>query len=493
MREIRIIPELALVAALGVQIGMPLWRHLFVVHGIIDLPDGVRKLHRGAIPRAGGTAVMSAYVLSLMVLLMVEPSLRERLLQAAGPWMSVVSALLMIFAMGLVDDVFGLRPRYKLAVQVLAAAVAAVPTIVLTGPQPSLGFQCAKVGVAVFWLVLTTNAFNLIDGMDGLASGLALIAAIAFGTAAMLQGSILILLVLVPLAAALASYLRFNFHPASVFLGDSGSYSVGFLLGWSSLACSSKQVDTTAWALASIMICALPVLDVFLAIWRRFLRARPLFAPDHGHLHHRLLAKGLGPCSSALILYVIATVYAVCAVMVVALPTLRIAAVSTAAVITLVMAGVLSHEEVAALGSTLRHPVLRNALATELAIRSAEASIRVARGREERWAALQAASREMGFCSVQMEGPWGALEARTHPKPVGSACMETRCESCRRACATRVRLKDDIVILLYQRIEQSPRANALALAATLQRGWSAQPVFPAMTVSRSARQAAHMQ
>ncbi len=483
----------AILAAFTVQISVPMWRRLFVARGVIDLPDGVRKLHRGAIPRAGGAAVMSAYVLSLTASLVLEPTLHIRFLEAVSPWMSVVPALLTIFMMGVADDMLGLRPRFKLSVQVFAAGIAVVPTIVLSKSHLSVAASVAEILCTMFWLVLTTNAFNLIDGMDGLASGLALIAAIALSAAAFLNGSTPVLFALFPLAGALASFLRFNFHQASVFLGDSGSYSIGFLLGWCSLACISGQRLGSIWPLVPIMICALPLLDVLLAVWRRFLRARPLFAPDRGHLHHRILALGFGPRRSALILYAIATFYAVCALAVVALPQLRFAAMAAAAVLTVLLAGILSYEEIAALGATLRRPVVRDAVASELAIRSAEASMRAARNRVELWAALQTASREMGFCAVQIEDPCGGLESRSHAKPTGPTCLQTPCTSCSQSCAIRVRLKDGAAILLYHWIERPPRVNSFALAAALKRGWSIQPDIQAISARGSMRKIAHMQ
>ena len=158
------------------------------------------------------------------------------------------------------------------------------------------------VPLSVLWLIGCTNAFNLIDGLDGLASGIGLFATLTTLLAALLQGNLGLAMATVPLLGALLGFLRYNFNPASIFLGDCGSLTIGFLLGCFGLIWSQKSA-TLLGMLAPMMALALPLLDVGLSIGRRYLRDQPIFSPDHGHIHHRLLALGHHPRMVAIILY----------------------------------------------------------------------------------------------------------------------------------------------------------------------------------------------
>jgi UDP-GlcNAc:undecaprenyl-phosphate GlcNAc-1-phosphate transferase len=162
-----------------------------------------------------------------------------------------------------------------------------------------------SVPITILWLVGCATAFNLIDGLDGLATGVALITAFGMLVGASLvrpQSNYLLGLALVPLAGALLGFLPYNFNPASIFLGDSGSLMIGFLLGSSSILLSQKST-TVLGMTAPVMLLAIPLLDVLLSVARRFLRGKPIFAADRAHIHHRLLDLGFPPCHAALLLY----------------------------------------------------------------------------------------------------------------------------------------------------------------------------------------------
>ena len=156
--------------------------------------------------------------------------------------------------------------------------------------------------LTVLWLVGCTNAFNLIDGLDGLAAGIGFLSTLTIVLAALMQNNIALAVATIPLAGALLGFLRYNFSPASIFLGDCGSLLIGFLLGCYGVVWTQKCA-TVLGMLAPVMALALPVADVALAIIRRFLREQPLFSGDRGHIHHKLLAMGFKPTGVALILY----------------------------------------------------------------------------------------------------------------------------------------------------------------------------------------------
>src|SRR5947208_10567281 len=145
--------------------------------------------------------------------------------------------------------------------------------------------------ITVGWLVVCSNAFNLIDGMDGLATGVGLFAAFTTLAAALLQNNALLALATAPLVGALLAFLRYNFNPASIFLGDCGSLTIGFLLGCFAAVWSQKSA-TLLGMTAPVMALSVPLLDTGIAVVRRFLRRQPIFSADRNHLHHRLLDRG---------------------------------------------------------------------------------------------------------------------------------------------------------------------------------------------------------
>ncbi len=280
----------------------PICRNIFLRLELVDLPDNDRKLHAGPIPRIGGIPIALSYLGALALMLAFAPSHAKIAVQHRGLLYSLLPAAGLVFLTGLIDDLIGLKPWQKLAGQVAGAvwAVMAGAQIHVLDGHPYSAWITIPLSIA--WLVGCTNAFNLIDGMDGLASGVGLFATLTILLAALLQGNRGLAMATVPLAGCLLGFLRYNFNPASVFLGDSGSLSIGFLLGCFGVIWSQKSA-TLLGMLAPAMALALPLLDVGLSIGRRFLRNQPIFQPDRGHIHHRLLALGFEPRGAALVLY----------------------------------------------------------------------------------------------------------------------------------------------------------------------------------------------
>jgi UDP-GlcNAc:undecaprenyl-phosphate GlcNAc-1-phosphate transferase len=281
----------------------PLCRDLALRWGLVDEPDYVRKFHSGAIPRVGGVAIFIAYVASFAVFL---PSFQFGAMVHGhlDVVRNLFPAATIVFFTGLLDDLLGLKAWQKFTGQFIAAGVAVwagvqIPAIV----WHRLPSWCA-IPVTILWLVGCTNAFNLIDGLDGLAAGVGFLATMTTLVAALLDHNFGLAIAIVPLAGALLGILCFNFNPASIFLGDSGSLFIGFLLGCYSVLWGQKSA-TILGMTAPLIALSIPLLDTCLAVVRRFLRHQPIFGPDRGHIHHKLLARGLTPRRAVILVYIV--------------------------------------------------------------------------------------------------------------------------------------------------------------------------------------------
>ena len=290
--------------------------------GLVDAPGG-RKVHAQSVPRLGGLAVVTAASLSIVLV--------HTFVSAPGRpiWPSLQPLVVggsLIFLAGLVDDVRGLGPAAKLAIEFLAAGVVMssgllIERVTLLGATWTLGWLAFP--ITATWLVGLTNAFNLIDGVDGLAPGVAALAGAACGAILIVRGHTPEAMLLAALVGAMLGFLVYNFAPASIFLGDSGSLVAGFLLA--STAIAGWQKGATALASAvPLLIFALPIVDAALALTRRAL-ARPsdgrsirsimrhIAQPDREHIHHRLLALGWSVPRTVLILYGVTAVLSILA------------------------------------------------------------------------------------------------------------------------------------------------------------------------------------
>src|SRR3984957_3498006 len=276
----------------------PIVRDRLGKFGFLDHPDGVRKKHAIAVPRVGGIAIALAYV-GTFALAFALPFTYTRLLHRALPHiLHLALAGSVVFLTGVLDDRLRLSAWKKLtgitaaAVLAYAAGIRVDIHILHSLPAwPGLGFA-----LTVLWLIGCTNAFNLIDGMDGLAAGVGLVATVTMLIAALTQGNLPLALATMPLAGALLGFLRDNFNGASVFLGDSGSLLIGFLLGCFGALWSEKSVTLIALTVPLLAV-SIPLLDVVLSIVRRYLRNRPIFEADRGHNPPQVVGSWLKPQS----------------------------------------------------------------------------------------------------------------------------------------------------------------------------------------------------
>jgi UDP-GlcNAc:undecaprenyl-phosphate GlcNAc-1-phosphate transferase len=280
----------------------PLCKKLAWRFGVVDYPNQARKLHGAPIPRLGGVAIFASILCSYGLLLLVRLSSGHIILEDLPLVLHILPALLIVFLLGLADDIVSLSPWVKLAVEIGAAVVAWLGGIHVSSVEGHSFPALLSFAVTIVWIVGCTNAINLIDGLDGLAAGISLFAAVTMLFAALIGHNYSMALVAVPLVGALLGFLRYNFNPASIFLGDCGSLSLGFILSCCGVVWSEKS--TTVVGLATpLLVFAVPLVDASLAIFRRFMNNKRIFGADSEHIHHKLLSKGLTPRRVVLLLY----------------------------------------------------------------------------------------------------------------------------------------------------------------------------------------------
>ena len=287
---------LFLVAAFGSGVLTPLLRRFCERYGLLDASLDHRRIHQKAVPRLGGVAIFIPIAVALSSLVLVHNLLTQTLRTELKPILSVMICGLLVLLIGVYDDLRGANATIKFVslgcVTTLFYALGgrieglSIPLVGQVTLHPIVGFA-----LTLLWVVGITNAFNLIDGVDGLATGSALFSSLVLLTTSLIQGNARVAVIALALSGALAGFLRYNFNPASIFLGDSGSLLVGFMLA--ALSVQGSQKASTAVAVAiPILAFGLPVVDTGVTIARRFLSGRPLFKGDREHIHHMLLARG---------------------------------------------------------------------------------------------------------------------------------------------------------------------------------------------------------
>jgi UDP-GlcNAc:undecaprenyl-phosphate/decaprenyl-phosphate GlcNAc-1-phosphate transferase len=286
-------------------------RALALERAWVDMPDGERRVHEQPTPRVGGIAVVGTVVLVLLVgLLFLPGSLGVR--EDITPLLALVAGGGAIFLLGLWDDVRGMSASAKFVGQVIIATAVFVAGVRIGGFTLPGGYVELPFLVSAFltvgWLVLIANAFNLIDGSDGVAAGAALFAAVAIGVASLFGSNYYGAFLAFVVAGATLGFLFFNFPPASIFLGDCGSLFLGFMLAGVGVITSQKGPTALAIAIPVVSF-GLPILDTMLAVVRRVLRREGIFNADRGHIHHRLLDLGHSPRNVALLLYGISAAF----------------------------------------------------------------------------------------------------------------------------------------------------------------------------------------
>jgi UDP-GlcNAc:undecaprenyl-phosphate GlcNAc-1-phosphate transferase len=318
---------LALVAAAVASFLLtPLAMRVATASGAIDEPDAGRRVHSRPIPRAGGAAVVLAFVavgvLAVLAIGLSRPSGPFPQLYVWGgnevrrdELIALFGGSLLAAAFGFIDDRWQVRARWQFVFQIILAVVAISLGVTITFVANPFGFLggllaeptiiFAGIGAAIvtgLWVVGMINSINFIDGLDGLSTGIALIAALTLGVISLVSGvgsyAPMVALLCATLAGALAGFLPWNFHPARVFIGTTGVMAVGYAL-------SVLAILGTAKVAVALLVLGVPIIDTFWIIIRRLLAGRSPFSPDRGHLHHRLLDLGLTHRGAVLLIYAI--------------------------------------------------------------------------------------------------------------------------------------------------------------------------------------------
>ena len=303
---------LALVVAMTISfVATPFVRRLAFKIGAVDVPRDNRRMHDHPIPRLGGLAIFLGFVLTILLFAEITMALQGILIGAV-----------IIVALGIVDDIRSVPAKIKLVIQIVAALVAVFhgvaieainnPNIFSENPYWVLGWWSYP--ISVIWIVAITNSVNLIDGLDGLADGVSCISALTMLVLAILLGEGDIALICGTLVGACVGFIPYNLNPAKIFMGDTGSTFLGFILATVSIQGLFKYYAVISF-LVPFIILGLPILDTTVAFTRRILRGQSPMVADRSHIHHKLIDMGLNQKQAVSTLYIISGVLGLSAVM----------------------------------------------------------------------------------------------------------------------------------------------------------------------------------
>ena len=284
----------------------PLVRWLAIRVGAVSAPRA-RDVHERAVPRLGGVAIAGAFFAPLLGLAIIDTSVASTLKAQPQLALGLLVGGVGLGALGVADDTIGVRARTKLAVQLCAAVFAyAMGFRIEAVSIPLLGvweMGIFALPVTALWIVGVVNAVNLIDGLDGLAAGVIFFAALTNFVIAVIGHQIFVAVVMAAIMGAMVGFLFYNFNPAHIFMGDSGSYFLGYLLATASLTGAMQKTSTAVSLLVPIVALGVPIFDTLFSMVRRTIERRSVFSPDRGHVHHRLIDMGITHRRAVMLLY----------------------------------------------------------------------------------------------------------------------------------------------------------------------------------------------
>ena len=289
----------------------PVVRKLAFKIGAIDIPKDDRRIHKEPMPLIGGVAIYIGVVLSCLMFLRMDKAM-----------ISILVGGTVILISGIIDDLKGLSPKLKIIFQLFAGICLILGDVKIdfvTNPftinNAVIYLSWISIPITLFWVVGITNTLNLIDGLDGLAAGVAMISSLSLTFVAQKFGYTTVMIISAIAAGACLGFLPFNFNPAKIFMGDTGALFLGFMLAAISIEGVMKSVATIA-IIVPIIVLGVPIFDTTFAILRRLLSGKSIMSADKGHLHHRLLASGFSQRKTVLILYGISGVFGIFAVLI---------------------------------------------------------------------------------------------------------------------------------------------------------------------------------
>ena len=302
---------LPLVVALVISfLSTPIVKSFAYKLGAIDVPKDERRMHKVPIPRMGGLAIFLGFIISVLLFVEVDDQMKGILLGSV-----------IIVVMGIIDDITPLRASLKFVIQILAALIPVYYGVQITcisnpnlfSDNPYWNFGWLSIPITVIWIVGLTNAVNLIDGLDGLAIGVSSISALTMLAIAILVAEPQVAVIMAALVGACIGFMPYNMNPAKIFIGDTGSTFLGYIL-----ACITIQGLFKFYAVISFvvpfLILGLPIFDTMFAIIRRISHGQNPMAPDRSHVHHRLIDMGLNQKQAVAVLYVISAILGLSAV-----------------------------------------------------------------------------------------------------------------------------------------------------------------------------------
>ncbi len=292
----------------------PVARYIAPKIGAMDIPKDSRRMHHHPIPRFGGMAMFLGTIIPLLIFQHDNPKM---IAAAIGGCM--------VYVLGVFDDLKNLSARLKFVIELLIATLMYAMGLRIELISNYFGEGNLRFGTAVcfivtvLWIVGITNTINLVDGLDGLAAGVAMIAALTIAYVAYIHGDtygmIPVCCAMIALAGSCAGFLPYNFYPASIFMGDSGSLFLGFMIASMSVVGPLKR-STFIAVVIPVIVLGVPIFDTMFAIFRRWVNHRPIMEADKGHLHHHLMASGFGQRRAVLMLYGISGIMGMAAVLI---------------------------------------------------------------------------------------------------------------------------------------------------------------------------------
>ena len=277
--------------------------------GAMDIPKDERRMHKKPMPRFGGIAIYLGIMVALAVFALKDKGIT-----------SVMTGCTLIYMLGLIDDLKDLKPLVKLCGQIVCATVVYIMGVRIEfitnyfGPGNMAFGDVACFIITVLWLIAITNAVNLIDGLDGLAAGIAAISALCIGYVAYIHGQYVPTLAMMAIAGGALGFLPYNFNPAKIFMGDSGSELLGFSIAAVSILGTVKSA-TIVVVIIPALVLGLPIFDTVMAIFRRLAKHQSIGTADKDHLHHRIMKAGFGQKRAVMILYCISGIMGIVAVL----------------------------------------------------------------------------------------------------------------------------------------------------------------------------------
>jgi len=382
-------------------------------------PRAARKIHKKPMSRIGGFAIFLAFMMVAVPSIIFDPW--NIFADVTREMTVLLLTSSFIFIIGLIDDISGMRAIVKLLAQILVAMVVCWCGILV---EAIFGYRLGMLSwpVTILWIVGITNAVNLIDGLDGLCAGICAMTCAVIATFTIVNNLDTVTVLILAMLGGIAGFLIFNFNPAKIFMGDGGSMVLGFFIAVSSLITPAKGAAAMGIALPALAL-GLPIFDMFLAVVRRILTRRSIFAADSGHIHHKLIQKGLSHRRAVIVLYLATFVIAAFGILMISMKNIsQFPIIATVFIILLVLFRVVGVFRVRRMFTSARDNFIRmlRVHRERKIFEEMENEFTVIHTFDQWWQAMRNTVRRMGFLSVSIEMMDGSQAKTFEYVPPGS-------------------------------------------------------------------------